>query len=73
MAHGRSAGCFDAWADGKGDLQWSSLLEGLVDLADSAFDGVARHPINGPLAHEQMDADRVDGRGNPRVREPRLV
>ena len=27
-------GCFDAWAEGKCDLQRSSLLEGLIDLAD---------------------------------------
>ena len=27
-------GCFDVWAEGKHDLQRSSLLEGLIDLAD---------------------------------------
>jgi len=27
-------GCFDAWAEGKDDLQRSSLLEGLIDLAE---------------------------------------
>lgn len=27
-------GCFDAWAEGKGDQQRSSLIEGLIELAD---------------------------------------
>ncbi len=27
-------GCFDSWAEGKSDLHRSSLLEGLIDLAD---------------------------------------